>query len=116
VRPDDLVAAVRVVAAGGALLAPTVTRRLIAEFAARPARQRPAVVPAGITEREHEVLLLVARGLSNTEIAGHLRLSMATVKTHVSRLLAKLGARERAQLVIVAYETGLVLPTGDQAG
>ena len=109
-RPDDLVAAVRVVAAGDALLAPAVTRRLIAEFAARPVERPPVTGPAGVTEREREVLVLVARGLSNTEIAGHLRLSMATVKTHVSRLLTKLAARDRAQLVIAAYETGLVQP------
>jgi DNA-binding NarL/FixJ family response regulator len=110
VRPDDLVAAIRVVAGGDALLAPAVTRRLIAEFAARPERRPRTAGPPGVTEREREVLLLVARGLSNTEIADRLRLSLATVKTHVSRLLTKLGARDRAQLVIVAYETGLVLP------
>jgi DNA-binding NarL/FixJ family response regulator len=107
--PDDLLAAIRVVAAGDALLAPSVTRRLIAEFARRP---RPAQALAreldGLTSREREVLTLIARGLSNAEIATHLHVSMATVKTHVGHLLTKLGARDRAQLVIVAYETGLV--------
>ncbi|HYN93549.1 MAG TPA: response regulator transcription factor [Pilimelia sp.] len=109
--PADLLAAIGVVAAGDGLLAPTVTRRLIAEFARRPAATRP--VPGGltgVTDREREVLTLVARGLSNAEIADRLTLSLATVKTHVSRLLAKVGARDRAQLVIVAYETGLVSP------
>ncbi|GAA3339002.1 response regulator transcription factor [Amorphoplanes nipponensis] len=111
VMPDDLVAAIRVVAAGEALLAPSVTRRLITHFAGRaePASE-PAGSLAGVTEREREVLTLVGRGLSNGEIAEHLRLSLATVKTHVGRLLAKLRARDRAQLVIVAYETGLVRP------
>ena len=111
VMPDDLVTAVRVVAAGEALLAPTVTRRLITHFAGRaePASE-PAASLAGVTEREREVLTLVGRGLSNVELAEHLRLSLATVKTHIGRLLAKLQARDRAQLVIVAYETGLVRP------
>ncbi|GAA2366425.1 response regulator transcription factor [Dactylosporangium salmoneum] len=107
--PADLLAAIRVVAAGEALLAPSVTRRLIAEFARRPQPARP--VPRrleGVTEREREVLTLIGRGLSNTELAAHLCLSLATVKTHIGRILAKLGARDRAQLVIVAYETGLV--------
>jgi DNA-binding NarL/FixJ family response regulator len=109
--PADLLAAIRTVAGGEALVAPSVTRRLIAEFAGRP---RPAALPSprldGVTAREREVLTLVARGLSNLEIAGHLHLSTATVKTRIGRLLAKLGARDRAQLVIVAYETGLVTP------
>jgi DNA-binding NarL/FixJ family response regulator len=113
--PNDLLAAIRVVASGEALLAPTVTRRLIAEFARRP---RPARLPApeldSVTGREREVLTLIARGLSNTEIAGYLHLSSATVKTHVGHLLGKLGARDRAQLVIVAYETGLVSPARDR--
>ncbi|MBY8871766.1 response regulator transcription factor [Micromonospora sp. PLK6-60] len=110
-RPDELIAAVRLVAAGEALLAPTVTRRLIAEFASRPEPGRPLPrTLAGVTEREREVLVLVARGLSNAEIAAHLRLSLATVKTHVSRLLMKVPARDRAQLVVVAYESGLVQP------
>ena len=107
--PGDLLAAVRVVAAGDSLLAPGVTRRLIAEFARRPEPARP--LPRrldGVTGREREVLILVAHGLSNVEIAERLTLSLATVKTHVSRLLSKLHARDRAQLVIVAYETALV--------
>ena len=107
--PADLLAAIRVIAAGEALLAPAVTRRLIAEFARRP---EPGQVPAGtlegVTEREREVLILIARGLSNAEIAQALHVTMATAKTHVGRLLAKLGARDRAQLVMVAYESGLV--------
>jgi DNA-binding NarL/FixJ family response regulator len=104
--PAELLAGIRVVAAGEALLAPAVTRRLIERFTAVPA----AVVRGldGTTEREREVLALVAGGLSNTEIAARLHLSMATVKTHIGRLLAKLGARDRAQLVIAAYESGLV--------
>jgi DNA-binding NarL/FixJ family response regulator len=109
--PADLLAAIRVVAAGDALLAPRVTRRLIEEFARRP---EPAVVaPAALvalTDREREVLALVARGLSNAEIAERLYVSAATAKTHVSRVLAKLRARDRAQLVMLAYETGLVTP------
>jgi DNA-binding NarL/FixJ family response regulator len=109
--PGDLLAAIRVIAAGDALLAPSTTRRLIAEFASRalPA-QPPAGTLDGLTAREREVLTLVARGLSNAEIAAHLHLSAATVKTHLGHLLAKLHARDRAQLVIVAYETGLVAP------
>jgi DNA-binding NarL/FixJ family response regulator len=109
--PADLLAAIRVVAAGDALLAPSVTRRLIAEFARRP--EPSAVTPAALaalTDREREVLALVARGLSNAEIAELLVVSGATAKTHVSRVLAKLGARDRAQLVMLAYETGLVTP------
>jgi DNA-binding NarL/FixJ family response regulator len=107
----DLVTAVRVVAGGDALLAPPITRRLIAHYATRPEpASRPALGLENVTEREREVLTLVAGGLSNTEIAGHLQLSLATVKTHIGRLLAKLQARDRAQLVIVAYETGLVTP------
>ena len=109
--PADLLAAIRVVAAGDALLAPAVTRRLIAEFARRP--EPSSVTPAalaGLTEREREVLALVARGLSNAEIADRLVVSAATAKTHVSRVLAKLQARDRAQLVMLAYETGLVTP------
>ncbi|ANS65899.1 response regulator containing a CheY-like receiver domain and an HTH DNA-binding domain [Streptomyces lincolnensis] len=110
--PTEVLTAVGVVAAGEALLAPSVTRRLIAEFARRPEPARPPSRSLdGVTARELEVLGLTARGLSNTEIAEHLHLSLATVKTHIGRLLAKLHARDRAQLVIVAYETGLV---GDQ--
>ena len=109
--PADLLAAIRVVAAGDALLAPGVTRRLIAEFARRP--EPTTVTPAalaGLTDREREVLVLVARGLTNAEIAERLVVSTATAKTHVSRVLAKLQARDRAQLVMLAYETGLVSP------
>jgi DNA-binding NarL/FixJ family response regulator len=109
--PADLLAAIRVVAAGDALLAPGVTRRLIAEFARRP--EPSAVTPAALatlTDREREVLALVARGLSNAEIAELLVVSGATAKTHVSRVLTKLHARDRAQLVMLAYETGLVTP------
>jgi DNA-binding NarL/FixJ family response regulator len=107
--PGDLLAAIRVLASGDALLAPSVTRRLIAEFARRPEPSRPLARSLdGVTGREREVLALVAGGLSNTEIADHLHLSIATVKTHIGRLLGKLDARDRAQLVIVAYETGLV--------
>ncbi|MFE6866412.1 response regulator [Kitasatospora sp. NPDC057692] len=107
---DDILGAIRVVAAGDALIAPSVTRRLIAEFAARPATAAP---PAdrrltGITDREREILTLVGRGLSNTEIAAELVLSTATVKTYMSRLLTKLAARDRVHLVILAYESGLV--------
>jgi DNA-binding NarL/FixJ family response regulator len=109
--PADLLAAIRVVAAGDALLAPRVTRRLIEEFARRP--EPAAVAPAALaalTQREREVLALVARGLTNAEIADRLFVSAATTKTHVSRVLAKLRARDRAQLVMLAYETGLVTP------
>ena len=110
--PDDLLAAVRVVAGGQALLAPSVTRRLMEEFARRPVTGA-AEPPPGLetlTEREREVLVAVARGLSNTEIADSLFMSPATAKTHVSRLLAKLHARDRAQLVMLAYEAGVVAP------
>jgi DNA-binding NarL/FixJ family response regulator len=109
--PADLLTAIHVVAAGEALLAPTVTRRLIAEFARRPERAAATTGLDGITEREREVLLLIARGLSNAEIAAHLHLGLATVKTHIGRLLSKLAARDRAQLVIAAYESGLVSPS-----
>ncbi|MEU8423944.1 response regulator transcription factor [Micromonospora sp. NPDC048835] len=105
----DLVQAVRVVAAGDALLAPAVTRRLIAEFAARPDRRRPRPTDlAGLTPRETEVLRLIARGRNNAEIAGDLVVAEQTVKTHVGRILGKLGLRDRAQAVVLAYETGLV--------
>ncbi len=116
-RADELVAAVRVVASGEGLLAPTVTRRLIAEFARRPAAQgvRPERL-AVLTARETEVLGLVAGGLSNAEIATRLVLAEQTVKTHVGRILGKLGLRDRAQAVVVAYETGLVRPAADGPG
>jgi DNA-binding NarL/FixJ family response regulator len=110
--PADLLSAIRVIAAGDALLAPSVTRRLIEEFARLPGTS-PAARPASdtlgaVTVREREVLALVARGLSNTEIARQLNISAATAKTHVAHLLAKLGARDRIQLVILAYQSGLV--------
>ncbi|WP_062208290.1 response regulator transcription factor [Streptomyces sp. NBRC 109706] len=111
---DEILAAVRVVASGDALIAPGVTRRLIAEFAGRPA-SAPARSPRpveGITEREREVLTLVGRGRSNTEIAEDLFITVATAKSHVSRLLTKLDARDRVQLVITAYEMGLVTLPG----
>jgi DNA-binding NarL/FixJ family response regulator len=109
-RPlEELLSAIRTVAAGEALLAPSVTRRLIAHFTEgdRVPRRTPRGL-AELTEREGEVLSLVARGLSNTEIAGTLHVSIPTVKTHVSRILTKLGARDRTQLVVLAYESGLV--------
>jgi len=109
--PAHLLDAIRVVAAGEALLAPTVTRRLIEEFVRRPTLNRPSLDSLNqLTGREKEVLSLVAQGLSNAEIAGTLVLSPATAKTHVSRIMAKLHARDRAQLVMVAYETGLITP------
>ncbi|GAA2677089.1 two component transcriptional regulator, LuxR family [Actinosynnema pretiosum] len=111
--PADLLAAIRVVASGEALLSPSVTRRLITEFAARPAA-RPLPALDSVTAREREVLRLVAEGLSNTEITEALHVSRGTLKTHVGRLLHKLGARDRAQLVIAAYESGLVTP-GERA-
>jgi DNA-binding NarL/FixJ family response regulator len=113
VPPEDLVAAVRVVAGGDALLAPSITRRLIADFARRPATPAdPAGSPAltTLTDREREVLVLMARGLSNAEIAGSLYLGETTVKTHVGRVLMKLGLRDRVQAVVLAYETGIVTP------
>jgi DNA-binding NarL/FixJ family response regulator len=106
--PADLLAAIRIIAAGDGLLSPTITRRLIAEFTRTAPSSAPTATLAGITDREREVLTLIARGLSNQEIAERLYLSLATVKTHIGRLLAKLHARDRAQLVIAAYETGLV--------
>ncbi|MDG4771602.1 response regulator transcription factor [Solwaraspora sp. WMMD792] len=105
----DLVNAVRVVAAGDGLLSPSVTRRLIAEFATRPGQHRPRPVSlASLTDRETEVLRLIARGRSNSEIAADLVVAEQTVKTHVGRILSKLGVRDRAQAVVVAYESGLV--------
>jgi DNA-binding NarL/FixJ family response regulator len=107
VRPQHLLDAIQVVAGGEALLAPTVTRRLIELFATLPA---PRPVHPGVTQRETDVLRAVARGLANQEIAEALHLGYGTVKTHVSSLLLKLGCRDRAQLVMYAYETGLAIP------
>ena len=105
----DLLTAIRVIIAGDALLAPSATRRLITEYASRPqSAQQPARSLDGLTERERDVLTLVGRGLSNDEICQHLHISMHTTKTHIGRLLAKLNARDRAQLVIAAYESGLL--------
>jgi len=109
-EPDELVQAVRVVAGGDALLSPGVTRRLIGEFAARAKAPHDTGGLDELTDREQEVLALVADGLSNTEIAKRLYLSPATAKTHVSRAMIKLWARDRAQLVVIAYESGLVRP------
>jgi DNA-binding NarL/FixJ family response regulator len=109
--PAELLSAIRVIAAGEGLLSPTITRRLIAEFARAPEPTRLTVGLDGTTDREREVLTLIAKGLSNTEIADSLYLSIATIKTHIGRLLHKLQARDRAQLVIIAYETGLVTTT-----
>ncbi|MEV0287723.1 MULTISPECIES: response regulator transcription factor [unclassified Kribbella] len=111
VPPTELLQAIKVVAAGEGLLAPSITRRLIAEFArlAEPG-QAPLHGLDGVTEREREVLSLIARGLSNKEICDHLHVGHGTVKTHIGHLLAKLHARDRAQLVITAYESGLVQP------
>jgi DNA-binding NarL/FixJ family response regulator len=108
--PEELLNAIRVIAGGEALLAPSATRHLIEEFARHPEHKQPSPALDLITEREQEVLVAIANGLSNTEVAATLHMSPATAKTHVSRLLAKLHARDRAQLVIVAYETGLVIP------
>ncbi|MCG5215539.1 response regulator transcription factor [Streptosporangium sp. KLBMP 9127] len=112
IEPVELIQSVRVAARGDALLSPAVTRRLIEEYVATP--PRPVASPGleRLTEREREVMALVAAGMSNEEIATHLVISYATVKTHVSRAMTKLGARDRAQLVVYAYETGLVTPGG----
>ena len=110
-RPEDILTAVRVVAAGEALLAPSVTRRLIERFAAQSSSPaRPPSALTQLTDRESEVFVLVAQGMSNAEIANRLYISLFTAKTHVSRILTKLNARDRAQLVMQAYETGLVTP------
>lgn len=110
-EPDEIIRAVRAAAAGDAVLSPSVTGRIIADYARRP-HQRTAAPDAldALTDREREVMVLVARGLSNAEIAVSLVMSRLTAKTHVSRVLAKLGARDRAQLVVLAYEHGLVQP------
>jgi len=110
-EPVELLRALRVIASGEALLAPTVTRRLIAEFVERPENRRiDSTAVREVTDREREVLALVAGGLSNDEIAAQLVISKATARTHVSRIMTKIGARDRAQLVVLAYESGLVTP------
>ena len=107
--PEELLAAIRVIAVGEALLAPNVTRRLIGHFTRQPdPLSAPPEALKELTVREREVLALIAAGLSNTEIAGRLVMSVPTAKTHISRILAKLGARDRAQLVVIAYQSGLV--------
>jgi DNA-binding NarL/FixJ family response regulator len=110
---DEILGAIRVVAAGNSLIAPSVTRRLIEEFVRRPEPAPPARRLDTITVREQDVLTLVGRGLSNTEIAARLCITMTTVKTYVGRLLTKLNARDRVHLVIIAYETGLMTPHND---
>ena len=107
--PDTLISGIATIARGDALLAPTVTRRLIAEFARRPPHSLRAALP-DLTPRESQVLIQVARGLSNREIAGQLFLGEATIKTHVGNILMKLGCRDRAQAVVAAYEAGVVEP------
>lgn len=112
--PDEIVRAVRAAASGDAVLSPSVTRKLIADYARRPRRKKVAASALeALTDREREVMVLVARGLSNAEIAAELFMSPFTAKTHVSRMLSKLAARDRAQLVTLAYELGLVEP-GEQ--
>ena len=109
--PEELLSAIRVIAAGEALLAPNITHRLIVHFTRQPDPLRPPPKAlAQLTAREREVLVLIANGFSNAEIAGRLSMSVPTAKTHVSRILAKLGARDRAQLVVLAYQSGLVSP------
>ncbi|WP_406291537.1 response regulator [Embleya sp. NBC_00896] len=124
-RPADLLTAIGVIASGEALLAPTVTRRLIAGYGRQPGPGDPMSTPTplplpreleGLTDREREVLVLVAEGLSNAEIGTRLRVSLPTVKSHVSHLLDKLGARDRVQLVITSYESGLVTPARPGGG
>jgi DNA-binding NarL/FixJ family response regulator len=111
VHPADLLHAVRLVHRGEALLAPSLTRRLLEEFVARPRTGDPGATPfAELTERELEVTRAVARGLSNAEIGEELFLSQATIKTHVTRVLTKLNLRDRVQIVVAAYESGLVQP------
>ncbi|KQW07271.1 response regulator transcription factor [Streptomyces sp. Root369] len=109
-EPEELLQAVRVAARGDALISPSVTRRLIAEFAGRVRGPRPDPRLGALTEREREVMQLVAAGLTNDEIAARLVLAPSTAKTHVSRIMSKLGARDRSQVVVLAYESGLVSP------
>ncbi|MEV0380409.1 response regulator transcription factor [Nonomuraea sp. NPDC050643] len=110
IEPGDLLQSVRVAARGEALLSPSVTRRLIEEYVSTPPRPAPSPGLDRLTGREREIVSLVARGMSNEEIAAHLVISGATAKTHVSRSMIKLGVRDRAQLVVFAYESGLVVP------
>jgi DNA-binding NarL/FixJ family response regulator len=109
-EPTDLVTAIRVIAAGDALISPSMTRRLVAEYAARAKEPHNTTRLEDLTDREREVMTLAAAGLSNQEIATRLYLSPATARTHVSRAMTKLDARDRSQLVVIAYETGLVRP------
>jgi DNA-binding NarL/FixJ family response regulator len=116
-EPAELIQAVRVVARGEALLSPSITRKLITDLASRPSNPRPTGRELDVlTEREREVMALVAAGLSNDEIAGRLYVSPLTAKTHVSRIMTKLDARDRAQLVVLAYESGLVVPGQHASG
>ena len=108
--PQQLLDAIRIVAAGDALIAPTITRRLISEFAARPDPASSQAILSGLTDRERDVLIEVGQGLNNAEIAERVFISPLTAKTHVSRIMSKLAARDRARLVVIAYETGLVTP------
>ncbi|WP_326551694.1 response regulator transcription factor [Micromonospora sp. NBC_01813] len=111
VPPEELLAAIRVIASGDSVVAPRITRRLLDRFAGQLVATGPATpAVAGLTDREREVLLLIGQGLSNAEIAGRLTVAEATVKTHVGRILAKLGLRDRVQAVVLAYETGLIRP------
>ena len=110
--PEQMIAAIHAAAAGDALIAPPITRRLLDEFVRRPRPDAAAAAVAGLTDREQDVLRCLGRGLSNAEIAGELYLGEATVKTHISSVLAKLGLRDRIQAVIYAYENGLVIPGG----
>lgn len=112
--PEDLIEAVRVIAGGNALLAPSVTKRIITEFAQRPARPEYKTKLAHLTEREAEVLRLIAKGKTNAEIAADLYVGEATVKTHISNVLMKLDLRDRVQAVVYAYESGLISPGSDE--
>ena len=112
ILPDDFLHAVRVAARGDALLAPSITRRLIDRYIAQPFHTDPEVRLAELTNREREAVVLVAQGLSNDQISAHMRISPMTAKTHINRAMAKLHARDRAQLVVFAYESGLVIPRG----
>ena len=113
IQPEDLLHAVRVAARGDALLAPSITRKLIDRYVTQPPRTSTALHE--LTNREREAVILVARGLTNDEIAGHMVISPLTAKTHVNRAMTKLGARDRAQLVVLAYESGLVAPHSAEA-